>query len=91
MKMAQYWEAQENRWHDKYVEAEGRVDQLETKVWEQASRIETLEAALNNCVNVLTCFERPDFYQIERTSPIKPYALGALDVARAALEGKKNV
>lgn len=53
-------------------------------------RIEQLEAALNNCVNVLACFERPDFYQIERTSPIKPYALGALDVARAALEEKKD-
>ena len=46
MKQAAYWEAQENRWHEKYLEAEGLIDRLETKVWEQASRIETLEAAL---------------------------------------------
>jgi len=52
MKMAQYWEAQENRWHDKYVEAEQRVDQLENKIWEQASRIEFLEGALRQIVKV---------------------------------------
>lgn len=52
MKMAQYWEAQENRWHDKYVEAEGRVDQLENKVWEQASEIETLKGALQKIAEV---------------------------------------
>jgi hypothetical protein len=50
--MAQYWEAQENRWHDKYVEAEGRVDQLENKIWEQASRIEFLEGALREITKV---------------------------------------
>ena len=55
-----------------------------------ADRIEKLEAALRDCVNVLACFERPDFYQLEQTSPIKPYALGALDVARKALEGKDD-
>lgn len=52
MKMAQYWEAQENRWHDKYVEAEGRVDQLESKVWEQASEIETLKGALQKIAEI---------------------------------------
>lgn len=52
MKMAQYWEAQENRWHDKYVEAEGRVDQLENKVWQQASEIETLKGALQKIAEV---------------------------------------
>ena len=52
MRMAQYWEAQENRWHDKYVEAEQRVDQLENKIWEQASRIEFLEGALREIVKV---------------------------------------
>jgi hypothetical protein len=57
---------------------------------EAADRIEKLEAALRDCVNVLACFERPDFYQLEQTSPIKPYALGALDVARKALEGKDD-
>jgi len=57
-------------------------------VHEAADRIEKLEAALRDCVNVLACFERPDFYQLEQTSPIKPYALGALDEARKALEGK---
>ena len=57
---------------------------------EAADRIEQLEAALRDCVNVLACFERPDFYQLEQTSPIKPYALGALDAARKALEGKDD-
>ena len=52
MKMAQYWEAQENRWHDKYVEAEGLIDQLENKIWEQASRIEFLEGALREIAKV---------------------------------------
>lgn len=46
MKMAQYWSAQENRWHEKYIEAEKIIDQLEMKVWNQASRIDALEAAL---------------------------------------------
>ena len=46
MKMAQYWESQEQRWHEKYLEAEQMIDQLESKVWNQASRIDTLEAAL---------------------------------------------
>jgi hypothetical protein len=55
-----------------------------------ADRIEKLDAALRDCANVLACFERPDFYQLEQTSPIKPYALGALDVARKALEGKDD-
>jgi hypothetical protein len=57
---------------------------------EKSGRIEKLEAALRDCVNVLACFERPDFHQLERTSPIKPYALGALDSARKALEGKDD-
>jgi hypothetical protein len=55
-----------------------------------ADRIEKLEAALQVCVNVLACFERPDFHQLEQKSPIKPYALGALDVARKTLEGKDD-
>ena len=46
MKMAQYWSAQENRWHEKYIEAEKIIDQLEMTVWNQASRIDALEAAL---------------------------------------------
>lgn len=46
MKMAAYWEAQENRWHERYIEAEKLIDQLESKVWNQASRIDTLEASL---------------------------------------------
>jgi hypothetical protein len=57
---------------------------------EAADRIEKLEAALQVCVNVLACFERPDFHQLEQKSPIKPYALGALDVARKTLEGKDD-
>ena len=46
MKMAQYFAAQEERWHEKYIEAEKLVDHLEAKVWNQASRIEFLEASL---------------------------------------------
>jgi len=46
MKMAAYWEAQENRWHERYIEAEKLIDQLESKVWNQASRIDTLEVSL---------------------------------------------
>ena len=74
-----------------------RIEQLEAANLKAAlikvddmARIEQLEAALRDCVNVLACFERPDFYQLERTSPIKPYALGALDVARKSLEGKDD-
>ena len=52
MKMAQYWETQENRWHDKYVEAEGLLDQLEVKIWNQASGIETLKGALQKIADV---------------------------------------
>ena len=63
---------------------------IERAFQDQEGRIEKLEAALRDCINVLACFERPDFYQLEQTSPIKPYALGALDVARKALEGKDD-
>ena len=66
------------------------VDAADELCEDALERIEQLEAALRDCVNVLACFERPDFYQLERTSPIKPYALGALDVARKALEGKDD-
>jgi hypothetical protein len=52
MKMAQYWEAQENRWHDKYVEAEGLLDQLEVKIWDQSFRIAFLEGALREITKV---------------------------------------
>jgi predicted RNase H-like nuclease (RuvC/YqgF family) len=52
MKMAQYWESQEQRWHEKYLEAEQMIDQLESKVWNQASRIDTLEGALRKIVEI---------------------------------------
>ena len=68
-------------------EAADRIEKLEAELHSCFHRIEELQAALRDCVNVLACFERPDFYQLEQTSPIKPYALGALDVARKALEG----
>ena len=41
MKQATYWEAQERRWHEKYIELEGMTDKLETRIWE-------LENALRN-------------------------------------------
>ncbi|CAB4156379.1 hypothetical protein UFOVP1417_32 [uncultured Caudovirales phage] len=52
MKMAAYWEAQENRWHEQYLNAEKMIDQLETKIWDQASRIEFLEGALREIAKV---------------------------------------
>ena len=45
-KQAHYWQMQEDRWQDQYLAAEKTIDELETKVWNQSSRIETLEAAL---------------------------------------------
>ena len=45
-KQAHYWQMQEDRWHDQYLVAEKTIDELETKAWNQSSRIETLEAAL---------------------------------------------
>ena len=45
-KQAHYWQMQEDRWHDQYLAAEKTIDELETKAWNQSSRIETLEAAL---------------------------------------------
>jgi len=52
MKMAQYWESQEQRWHERYIEAEKSVDQMESKIWNQASRIEFLEGALREIAKV---------------------------------------
>ena len=46
IKQAHYWQMQEDRWHDQYLAAENTIDELETKAWNQSSRIETLEAAL---------------------------------------------
>ena len=71
-------------WHDD-------IQSLQERDAIMTDRIEKLEAALQVCVNVLACFERPDFHQLEQKSPIKPYALGALDVARKTLEGKDDV
>jgi hypothetical protein len=50
--MAAYWEAQENRWHEQYLNAEKMIDQLEIKIWGQASRIEFLEGALREIAKV---------------------------------------
>ena len=33
MKQATYWEAQENRWHQQYLEAEKTINKLETIIW----------------------------------------------------------
>jgi transposase len=52
MKMAQYFAAQEQRWHEKYIEAEKVVDHLESKIWDQASRVEFLEGALREIAKV---------------------------------------
>ena len=30
MKMAHYWEQQEQRWHDQYIQAEKIIDEMET-------------------------------------------------------------
>lgn len=29
-----YWQKQEQRWHEKYIELEGMTDKLEMKIWE---------------------------------------------------------
>ena len=52
VKQATYWEAQENRWHEKYMESEKLIDQIEVKIWEQASRIKFLEGALREVAKV---------------------------------------
>jgi len=52
MKMAQYWESQEQRWHERYIEAEKLIDQLENKIWEQASEVELLKAALRSITKI---------------------------------------
>ena len=50
--MAQYWESQEQRWHERYIEAEKAVDKLENKIWEQASEVELLKAALRSIAKI---------------------------------------
>lgn len=52
MKQATYWEAQERRWHEKYIELEGLMDQLENKMWEKSNRIDFLEGALKEIAKV---------------------------------------
>jgi len=52
MKMAQYFAAQEQRWHEKYIEAEKVLDQLENKIWEQASEVEFLKGALRSIAKI---------------------------------------
>ena len=46
MKQAHYWEAQEQRWHNQYLEAEKMIDHLEMKVDEQKTRMKFLEDTL---------------------------------------------
>lgn len=74
MKMAQYWESQEQRWHEKYLEAEQMIDQLESKVWNQASRIDTLEGALREIAEKDPRTSYPTYHHIARK------ALGGTDV-----------
>ena len=33
MKQAHYWQMQEDRWHQQYLEAQKTIDELESKVW----------------------------------------------------------
>jgi len=46
VKQATYWEAQEQRWHNQYLEAEKMIDHLEMKVDEQKTRMKFLEDTL---------------------------------------------
>ena len=46
MKMAQYFAAQEQRWYEKYIDAERVIDQLEEMVARRVGRIVFLEDAL---------------------------------------------
>ena len=52
MKMAHYWERQEDRWHQQYLAAEKLLDQLEVKFWDQSCRIAFLEGALREITKV---------------------------------------
>jgi len=57
-KQAHYWQMQEDRWHDQYLLAEQRIDELETKAWNQSSRIENLEAALRKVSAINSKYDR---------------------------------
>ena len=46
MKMAQYFAAQEQRWYEKYIDAERVINQLEEMVMQKDSRVDFLERAL---------------------------------------------
>ena len=63
------------------------VDELN----EAANRIERLEMALRHCVDAIREYELGDSRPERNPRPdIRPWLLGAMDNARAALEEKKD-
>jgi acyl carrier protein phosphodiesterase len=52
MKMAQYFAAQEQRWYEKYIDAERVINQLEEMVARRVGRIVLLEEALQEISKV---------------------------------------
>lgn len=42
-----YWQKQEQRWHEKYIELEGLADKLETKIWDLERALREI-AEINN-------------------------------------------
>lgn len=56
------------------------------------ARIEQLEAALRHCVNAIAEVEKckPELLTYEMAFRLRPFLLGAMDNARAALAGEKK-
>ena len=52
MKMAQYFAAQEQRWYEKYIDAERVINQLEEMVMQTSGRVAFLEDALREISKV---------------------------------------
>lgn len=47
VRQAQYWQAQENRWHEQYLEAEKLIDHLETINYETKLSLHEVLVELN--------------------------------------------
>jgi len=46
-KQAHYWQIQEDRWHQQYLEAEKTIDQLDTRVWALQAALQEI-SKINN-------------------------------------------
>jgi len=82
------------QWQDK---KHRHVFDLCRNLEDAADHVETLEVEkkelkylLGRCVAVLSQFQNRGFYQFEPTGPLTPWGLETLDMANAALKGKKK-